>query len=233
MEFWTALLDVVTLLAAALLLGALCERVRLNAIIGYLAAGTLLGPNALNLIWNHAAVGAIAELGVALLLFTIGLEFSWRRLRNIGPMALGGGTLQIVLTGLGAAALGLALGLPGPSALAVGAMIAMSSTACVLRLLTARTELDAVHGRHALGILLLQDAAVVPLVLAVTILGRHASEVHFGIEIARAGGGALLLAGSLYVLLTYVAPRLLAIAEISRNRELAILLAIVTFMGAA
>ena len=91
MDLWTALLDVLILLLAAMLLGAFCERVKQSAILGYLLAGTLLGPNALNLMPSHQAVAAIAELGVALLLFTIGLEFSWRRLRTIGPIALGGG----------------------------------------------------------------------------------------------------------------------------------------------
>ena len=90
MNLWTALLDVVILLFAALLLGTLCERLRQSAILGYLLAGTLLGPNALNWMPNHEAVAIIAELGAALLLFTIGLEFSWRRLRSIGPIALGG-----------------------------------------------------------------------------------------------------------------------------------------------
>ena len=82
MDLWTALLDVLILLLAAMLLGALCERLKQSAILGYLLAGTLLGPNALDLMPNHKAVAAIAELGVALLLFTIGLEFSWRRLRS-------------------------------------------------------------------------------------------------------------------------------------------------------
>ena len=100
MDLWAALLDVLILLLAALLLGALCERLRQSAILGYLLAGTLLGPNALDLMPSHKAVAAIAELGVALLLFTIGLEFSWRRLRSIGAIALGGGTAQVLLTGI-------------------------------------------------------------------------------------------------------------------------------------
>ena len=163
-DLWTALLDVLILLLAALVLGALCERLKQSAILGYLLAGTLLGPNALNWMPNHKAVATIAELGVALLLFTIGLEFSWRRLRRIGAIGLGGGAVQVLVTTVVSAGVCVMLGLAGRPALAVGAMIALSSTACVLRLLVSRAEIDGVYGRNALGILLLQDVAVVPLV---------------------------------------------------------------------
>ena len=189
-DLWTALLDVLILLLAAMLLGALAERLRQSAILGYLLAGTLLGPNALNWMPSHKALATIAELGVALLLFTIGLEFSWRRLRSIGPIALGGGTLQVLLTGVLTAGVCFGLGLATNAALAVGAMIALSSTACVLRLLVSRAEIDGVHGRAAVGILLLQDIAVVPLVLVVTALGREGSDslARIGWELARALG---------------------------------------------
>ncbi len=235
MDLWTALLDVLILLLAALLLGALCERLRQSAILGYLLAGTLLGPNALDLMPNHKAVSAIAELGLALLLFTIGLEFSWRRLRSVGSIALGGGTAQVVLTGGLAAGAGLALGLDSPPALAIGAMIALSSTACVMRLLVSRAEIDSTHGRNAVGILLLQDIAVVPLVLVVTVLGSDGSgpAVHVGWQLGRAVVVASLLLGVLFVVLNYVLPLLLGAEAAARNRDLPILLAIVTATGAA
>ena len=232
---WTALLDVLILLLAAMLLGALCERLKQSAILGYLLAGTLLGPNALNLMPTHRAVSAIAELGVALLLFTIGLEFSWRRLRGIGPIAVGGGSVQVVLTGALAAGACLLFGLGGRSAVAVGAMIALSSTACVLRLLVSRAEIDSIHGRSALGILLLQDIAVVPLVLVVTALGGEGpvSAGQIGWDLGRAVGVAGLLVVALFVVLNYFVPLLLGAKEAARNRDLPILLAIVAAVGAA
>jgi len=234
-NLWTALLDVLILLLAAMLLGSLCERLKQSALLGYLLAGTLLGPNALDWMPNHTAVATIAELGVALLLFTIGLEFSWRRLRSIGPIALGGGTVQVLLTGVLTAAVCLTLGLGGRPALAVGAMIALSSTASVLRLLVSRAEIDGVHGRHALGILLLQDIAVVPLVLVVTALGGEGqgSVAQIGWEMGRAAGVASLLVAALFVVLNYLVPLLLGAREAARNRDLPILLAIVTAVGAA
>ena len=168
---WSVLLQVVGLLGAALLLGVLFERFRQSAILGYLLAGTLLGPHVLNFVHEGSGVPVIAELGVSLLLFAIGLEFSLKRLLRLGSIAAGGGSLQVVLTLLAAAGVALLVGLEMRTALALGAVVALSSTACVLRILTDRTELDSVHGRAALGILLLQDVAVVPLLLLVTMLG--------------------------------------------------------------
>ena len=235
MNLWTALLDVLILLLAAMLLGSLCERLKQSALLGYLLAGTLLGPNALDWMPNHTAVATIAELGVALLLFTIGLEFSWRRLRSIGPIALGGGTIQVLLTSVLAAGICLTLGLGGRAALALGAMVALSSTACVMRLLVSRAEIDGVYGRNALGILLLQDIAVVPLVLVVTALGSEdaGSVAQIGFGIGRAVVVAAVLVGALFLLLNYLVPLLLKAEQVARNRDLPILLAIVTAVGTA
>ncbi|MBN2559799.1 MAG: cation:proton antiporter [Phycisphaerae bacterium] len=233
MDLWTALLDVLILLFAALALGALCERLGQSAILGYLLAGTLLGPNAYDMMTNHRAVTAIAELGVALLLFTIGLEFSWRRLRRIGPIAIGGGTLQVLLTGAVAGGACLMLGLGGSASVAVGAMIALSSTACVLRVLVSRAEIDSVHGRNALGILLLQDISLIPLVLIVTALGGEGTTAQIAREMGRAIGGAAILVAVFYVLFKYLVPLILSIEATARNRELTILLAIVMAVGSA
>lgn len=233
MVLWTALLDILILLLAAMVLGGLCERLRQSAIVGYLLAGTLLGPNALDWMPNHEAVAAIAELGVALLLFTIGLEFSLRRLRSIGALALGGGTLQVLLTTAVSAGICLGLGLEGRSSLAIGAMIALSSTACVLRLLVSRAEIDSVHGRNAVGVLLLQDAAVVPLVLVVAALGGGGSVGRIAWEMVASLGLATLFVGASYLTFNYLVPMLFSVQEAARNRELPILLAIVTAVGAA
>jgi CPA2 family monovalent cation:H+ antiporter-2 len=119
-DLWTALSDVLILLLAAMFLGGLCERLRQGAILGYLLAGTLVGPNALNLMPCHEAVATIAELGAALLLFTIGLEFSWNRLRRIGPIAVGGGTIQVLLTGAVSAGICMVFGLGGAASVAIG-----------------------------------------------------------------------------------------------------------------
>ncbi|UCD23898.1 MAG: cation:proton antiporter [Gemmatimonadota bacterium] len=233
MDLWPALLDILILLAAATVLGGLFERFKQSPLLGYLLAGTLLGPNALDLLPSHDAVGAISELGVALLLFTIGLEFSWRTLRSIGPIAAGGGSLQVALTGILTAIVCLLLGLSPQASVAVGAMIALSSTAAVLRLLARRAEVDSVHGRNAVGILLLQDVAVVPIMLVIAAMSGGGSTADVALALGRAVGMALVLVTGLFLLLNYVLPFLLSTSEAIQNRDLPILLAISIAVGAA
>jgi len=230
---WAALFDLLILLAAALLLGAVCERLRQNAIVGYLLAGMLLGPNAFNIISSGAQVRALAELGVALLLFTIGLEFSWRRLRRMGAVVLGGGALQVILTAAVVTGGAMLFGLPPRTAVAIGSIIALSSTACVVRVLVARAELDSIQGRNALGILLVQDLAVVPLVILVTVLGRGDTSWQMVGTLLRTIGLALLLVAAFFVLFNYIVPRLLGTQTMQRNRELPVLLAVVVGLGSA
>jgi len=233
LDLWSSLLDILVLLIAALVLGGLFDRLKQSPLLGYLLAGTLLGPNAFNLLPSHVAVTTIAELGVALLLFTIGLEFSWRKLRSVGPIALGGGTVQVLLTGGLTAAVCLLLGLPADASVAIGAMIALSSTAAVIRLLANRAELDAVHGRDALGILLLQDIAVVPIMLMIAVLSGGSAPAEVGWAIGRAVGLGILLIGMLHVFLNHILPHLLSARAAAQNRDVPILLAITTAIGAA
>ena len=230
MDLWTIVAELLVLLAAAFVLGLVFERLRQSAIIGYLLAGALLGPYVLE---GEQVVRGIAELGVTLLLFVVGLEFSLRRLVRMGPIGLGGGTVQVVLTCLLAGLIGWAWGLDGPAAMAVGAMIALSSTACVLRVLFDRTALASVHGRGAVGILLVQDMAVVPLLLVVSALG---GEGGAGDVAAALGRAALFLVGLIVVfelLARYVLAPLLRQAVVARSRELLILLAVVVAFGSA
>ena len=226
-------MDVLMLLAAALGLGVVCERLRQSAIVGYVLAGVLLGPNVLHMIDNQREIEALAELGVALLLFTIGLEFSWRRMLRMWRVAFGGGSLQVLATGTLAAGVAVLLGLDGRAAVAVGAIIALSSTACVLRVLMDRAELDSIHGRDAMAILLFQDLAVVPLVLLVGMLGSQAGMGDVAWRTLSMLVWAVVLIAALYAVLNLVLPRLMGAAIMARNRELPILLALVTAIGSA
>ncbi len=233
MNLWTALLDVLLLLLGAMLLGTIFERLKQSPILGYLLAGTLLGPQALDIIPNHEAIASIAELGVALLLFVIGLEFSLKRLRGIGAIAYGGGTLQILVTVTVSTGAARMFGMDPRTAFAIGATIALSSTAVVIRLLADRTEIDSIHGRNALGILLLQDIAVVPLVLIVTALGGEGSAAEIGWDMTRALGLAVVFVGTLLVVLKYILPKLLQIEKRGTNPDVGVLLAMVTAVGCA
>ena len=231
MDIWQILLDVVILLGAGALLGGLFERAGQSAIVGYLLAGVLLGPNGAHVVQSSDEVLAVSELGVALLLFAIGLEFSWARLRGMGRSALGSGLVQVVATATVGAAIGFALGLGPSTSIAIGAIGALSSTAGVLRVLTARGEVESLFGERALGILLVQDMAVVPLVLVVSVLaaGGTATDVLFGI--LRTAGIGLALIGALYVTFNHIVPRFLGSGPINSNRELPLLVAVASGLG--
>ena len=124
-------------------------------------------------------------------------------------------------------------GMEMQTSIAISVMFILSSTAAVLRLLASRAEIDSIHGRNALGILLLQDIAVVPLVLLVSVLDKGGSISVIGWELSRAVGLGIFLVGALYLLLNYIVPRLLKTRVITANRELPILLAIVVAIGSA
>jgi CPA2 family monovalent cation:H+ antiporter-2 len=229
---WNSVADVVLLLAVALLLGIAAERLKQNALIGYLFAGVLLGPSGLRVVSDIEQIRGMAELGVALLLFTIGLEFSLTRLRELGAVAIGGGSLQIILTGAAVVLIATGLGRPFAESLVLGGAIAVSSTAIVLRVLLDRAELDSLYGRNALGILLLQDLAVVPLVLMVSLLGEGATGREALEQVIVRGGIAALLIGAIYLIATYVSPRLVHEASSLQNRDLPVIIAVALCLGA-
>lgn len=230
---WPILWDMLVLLTMAMLLGNLAERLGQSVIVGYLIAGTLVGPNVLGWISTHAQLLNIAEIGIALLLFAIGLEFSPQRLLTFGTSALKIGIAQVVLTTAAAYLGGLSVGLAEREALIVGMMIAMSSTACVLRLLTDRAEVETPHGRSAVGVLLVQDAAVVPMILLASTMATGGTAGLVLGKLVLALLAAALLVGAFYVLFNLVAPRLFLLPTYRRNRDLPILLAVIMAVGSA
>ena len=233
MDLWIILRDIVVLLGACLLVGGMFSRFRQSPIVGYLLAGMFLGgPGSVHAVSSEHEIEAIAELGVALLLFSLGLEFSIDRLKKLGAKPLLGGVAQVLLTMLLAFAGAKLFGLGIKGAIAFGAMIALSSTAVVLRILMERGEIEMPHGRNSLGVLLTQDMAVVPLAILMTILGGEGT----GSEIVWNVGKLLLMAIGLIVslyLLTRVAVLALGTLTLHRNRELTVIFAIVSGLGAA
>jgi CPA2 family monovalent cation:H+ antiporter-2 len=230
---WSVLWDILVLLAMALVLGTLAERLGQSVIVGYLIAGTLVGPNVLGWISTQDELFNIAELGVALLLFAIGLEFSPRRLLSLGSIVLKTGPLQVVITAVLGFGVAVLCGLDAREALVVGMMVAVSSTACVLRLLTDRVEVDSEHGRTALGILLIQDAAVIPMMLLVSVMATGGTWGMIAGKLALALILAVVLIGLFYALFNIVAPRLLLLPTWRKNRDLPILLAVIMATGSA
>ena len=230
---WDALRDILLLLLVAMVLGTIAERFRQSVIVGYLIAGTVVGPNVLGWVSKQQEIFYIAELGVAMLLFVIGLEFSSRRLLELGKKSLGTGRLQILITAAAAWVLARTFGIGGQESLVIGMMIAMSSTACVLRLLTDRAELEGLHGRAALGILLVQDVAVVPMMLAVSAMAGGQSFLGVTRKVSLSVLLAVALMGFFYFLFKVVVPRLFNQRVWLRNRDLPILLAMILALGSA
>jgi CPA2 family monovalent cation:H+ antiporter-2 len=129
--------------------------------------GIVIGPHALGLIKDVQAIEVLAEIGVALLLFTIGLEFSLRRMLEMKRLVLLGGGLQVILTTLLVTGIANLLGRPLNEAVFFGFLFALSSTAIVLKSYIDRAEIDAPHGRAGVGILLFQDLSIVPMMLMI------------------------------------------------------------------
>lgn len=224
---WPLLMKLFFLVFAAYAAGILAQHFRQSAIIGYLLAGSIVGA----LLFTYATIAAVAELGVALLLFSIGLEFSFRQLKTLGTVVLAGGALQVLLTLVVFASL-LTLFIPFPQAVIIGSAFTLSSTAIVLRVLLDKAQMDSNRGRMALGILLVQDLAVVPLVILVSLMGEAGSAMSVALRIGKtiaAAGGMVLV---FYLMFYRVIPWLLRKEGLFANRELTILLAILSAMGA-
>lgn len=166
------LADVLVFLAAALAVVPVFRRFSIGPVLGYLVAGILVGPHALGLIGENESIDALAEIGIAFLLFSVGLEVSFGRLRALRAYVFGLGGLQMAVCGAALAAVAWASGLAASGSLVVGAALAFSSTAVVLALLRESGEMAAQTGRIALSILLLQDLAVVPLLVLVPLIAE-------------------------------------------------------------
>jgi monovalent cation:proton antiporter-2 (CPA2) family protein len=179
----TYLLDIVFLLTAAVIAVPVFRAIGLGVVPGFLVAGILVGPSGLGLIDNFNEIRQLAELGVVLLLFVIGIELKPARLWLMRRLVFGLGTLQVVITGgLITAAIYLAMDLPFRTAVVIGPALALSSTAFVLQLLAEKKMLHSEYGRASLSVLLLQDLAVVPLLALVPLLAMP--ELTIGTDIA-------------------------------------------------
>ncbi|HOW88203.1 MAG TPA: cation:proton antiporter, partial [Candidatus Omnitrophota bacterium] len=155
--------EILLVLLMATAVAMVFERFRLPAILGFLLTGVLIGPQGLGILSNSEHIRILAELGVVLLMLTIGLEFSVERLRGMQNIAVIGGTLQIFISIAVSAVFGWWRGWTFYESFFLGSVIALSSTAIVLKYLMDRGEIDAPHGRIAISILIFQDLAVVPL----------------------------------------------------------------------
>ncbi len=172
------IINLLALLLGATLLVALCHRLGLSSIVGYLASGLLFGPHLFGVLHESETIHWLAEVGVVLLMFTIGLEFSLPKLLAARRLVLGLGGAQVtVLTLLVALLLRLAFDIDWALAVVVGGAFAMSSTAIDLKQLGEQGELQATHGRITTGVLLFQDIAAIPFLVLLPLLGQGADEL--------------------------------------------------------
>src|SRR5574340_1223928 len=167
---------VLILLAVAVLVAAAARALRLPTMLGYLVTGIAIGPFALGWIPDSPEERYLAEFGVVFLMFSIGLEFSLARLMTMRLTVFGFGGAQVVLTLAFTAFTAWLLGLPPLAALALGGIMAMSSTAIVSKLLAERLEIQTPHGRQIFGALLFQDLAVVPLLIVIPAFAKRSEE---------------------------------------------------------
>ena len=221
----------VIILAACVVVVLASQRLRIAPTVGLLLTGILLGPSGLRLIPDVEAVELFAEIGVVFLLFSIGLEFSLERLREIRRPFFLGGALQSLLTVAAAAALALLLGFSVPTSIFFGLLIALSSSALVLKVYRDRREIDAPQGRVAVGILLFQDFLIVPMIVLTPVLAGRAAQ----------SAGALVLrlvlsvaaVALVFLVARFVMPRILFRLVRTRIRELLVLGALLACLGMA
>ncbi len=228
------LLDELAVVAAAsVVVIVVLARIRLPTVAGLLVAGALIGPYGFGLVRSVHAIEVLAEVGVVVLLFTIGLEFSLERIRHIFRTVAVGGALQVILTTAVVGAIAVGLGQPARRATFFGFVFALSSTAIVLRALAERQELDAPHGRFIVGTLIFQDLCVVPMVLVVPLLGTSASQGSAigAVTIALVQAAAVVAVTVLVARL--VVPRLLRLVDASRSREVFLLAILTLCIGTA
>lgn len=222
--------DLVVLFGVSIAVVYLFHLLRVPAVVGFLAAGAMLGPYGLDVVKDVSRVEVFAQIGVVLLLFTIGVEFSLAQIPSLRAI-MGGGVLQIgSAIGLSILA-GLAFGLPVNQGVFWGFLIAMSSTAIVLKMVTDRGETNSPSGRLTTGILIFQDLAVVPMMVLIPVLG-HLDEGGL-VAVAWPLAKAILLVFVILVAARVLVPRLLIGVVRSRSRELFVITIILVCLGIA
>ncbi len=222
--------EFVALFVVCVAIAYLSFRLRMVPIVGFLLAGVLIGPHALSLISDSTVVEMLAEIGVILLLFTIGIEFSLQKLAELGRAIFVGGSIQVALTIGVIVALLLPFGVSWQSSVFTGFLVALSSTAIVLGLLSERNETESTGGRLSLAFLIFQDLAIVAMVLLVPMLAGAGTTT---LEIAFVLGKAGLLIAAVIVLARRAVPWLLERIAATRRQELFLLTVVTICFGTA
>ena len=223
--------QLIIVLAATISIVFVFQKLRLPTIVGFLLAGVIIGPNGLQLITSLSQVETLAEIGVVLLLFSIGLEFSFETIVSVQRRVIWAGLLQVGLTILLVLALTRFFGLSIEIGIFYGFLLSLSSTAIVLRIYNDRREINSIQGRLASGVLLFQDLCIVPMMLLLPVLGQsgQGSLVSIVWAVAKALFALVLIVWAARRFL----PRLLHQVALLRNREIFILFIVLICLGTA
>ena len=222
------LTDLVVLLFVSLPVAYLCLRLKLPVLVGFMLTGILIGPSAFALIGEKETIELLAEIGVMFLLFSIGIEFSLRRLIEMKKLVFIGGGLQVGLTILATAGISILFGRSVSQSIFFGFLIALSSTAIVLKSYVDRNEVDSPHGKTGIGILLFQDISVVPMMLLIPILGSgegDTAEVLSGLGISLVA--LVVILGVSY----FLVPKIFSVIGKLRSPEMFVLTIVFLFLG--
>ncbi|MCE5194541.1 MAG: cation:proton antiporter [Nitrospiraceae bacterium] len=229
MEF-EFLKSLVIIFAASAFVVLLLHRFKVPSIVGFLIAGAIIGPHGIGLIRDSHYVEMLAEIGVILLLFTIGIEFSLARLARIKKAVIGGGIAQVSLTISLSAVIAYIFNKNLNQAIFFGFLVALSSTAIVLKILSEKGEIDSPHGRTMVGILIFQDLCVVLLMLLIPVLSGSGMNL---IEIGFKTGKALLILTAVILSARWIVPKILHQVVHTKIRELFMITIILLCLGVA
>jgi len=222
---------ILMLLGASVLSVIVFRRLNLPPILGYLLVGTLIGPNAFNLLEGLSDANHLAEFGVVFLMFSIGLEFSLSKLIAMKRIVFGLGLLQVGVTLAAVTAVSVGLGMSWQAGVAIGGAVSMSSTAVLTKLLSERMELDAPHGREVMGVLLFQDLAVIPLLILIPSFSQSPEQVAVTMGLALAKACALLIV--VFLLGKHLLGRWFVVVARGKSAELFVLNVLFVTLGLA
>lgn len=216
--------EMAVLLLMAAVIGAICVRLRQPLIVAFIAVGILVGPSVLGWVSANDQVDLLAKLGIALLLFVVGLKLDMHVIRTMGPVALATGMGQVIFTSVIGYLIAIALGMSSVTAIYVAVALTFSSTIIIVKLLSDKREVDALHGRIAIGFLIVQDIVVVLVMIGLTALGEAGDAASLGREAAE-----VLIKGGLFIVAIALLMRYLLtplLHQLARSPELLVLFAI-------
>jgi CPA2 family monovalent cation:H+ antiporter-2 len=223
--------DILILFGLAIVVLLICHRLHVPTIVSFLVTGILVGPHGLGMISAVHEVEILAEIGIVLLLFTIGIEFSLANFLQIRKSVFIGGSLQVLVTIMVTYLISMQLGLGFGQSVFIGFLVSLSSTAIVLKLFQERAEVDSPHGRTTLGILIFQDIIIVPMILVTPLLAGASENLSESLLVLLIKGIAIILL--VMVSARWLVPQVLYQIARARNQELFLLSVIVICFGVA